>query len=256
MKNVRIECPFYHSQNERRPVHDQGSTNSSLRKHASFNPNHRSDLLVKSEGNFQGAPCQNYNNYNGYAQQEPTYSMQPNYAQYGVNQNVYQQNANQDQYYNYPANFHNVSYPYQIMTQNVGYPSQGSPYAKMPYYSPQPNGGNLEGSGKVFTPSSENKLKMKSKMSTKSPHAIAGHKFGVGKTSSNQSSPAKNFSPGSASKTPPVNQHGADKAHGTFRNLCKDDANNYNNPQTSNYDSGKTVPQFNDKEASILRKST
>ena len=40
MKNSKLECPFYHDRSERRIVGNDSANQLSLRKHASYNPNH------------------------------------------------------------------------------------------------------------------------------------------------------------------------------------------------------------------------
>lgn len=197
IKNRRAECPFYHNKAERRGVAAPQFDELSLAKHTSYNPNHFNDLLTPNEY-YKYQPFQGY-------EEQPVYYPPP---------------ACVPQYYQFPPPvYQNMAYPYQKCSPTVSYPQNNWYGEKGIFYSPQPITARLDAIKQSATSGSGVKTKPTSKLSTKSPHAITGHRFDKDKTPSNVRSFKPNYALNNNSKTPPVSKAERDYPNQTFEQV-------------------------------------
>lgn len=232
-----------------------------MKKHTSYNPNHLSDLIGDSEFSPYSYQGMSYPAYDGYdhLKYQQQYNMHPGFAQYPQDYGVYNQGY-QNVYYQYPPNVSNIGYPHQVSNQNIKYQDHGSPYSKMVFYSPKPTPASFDDQSKISTPESDKKVKPASKLSTKSPHAIAGHKFNKQSKLTVAKNLKKGFSADQVQRTPPFNHSNGATDSGTFEQICDTIIGEVHPDDDSKieakHSSGKTVPEIRDKDISIIRKST
>lgn len=169
-------------------------------------------------------------------------------------------NSYYESYYGYPYSCSNVSYPYQIISQNADYQVHYSPsYDNMGYFSPQPNfNSQIEGFQDIKFNASGAKPKIKSKLSTKSPHAITGHKLGKANSFETSKSLNKGTDSSQALKISPAGQAN------TVTNMPKSGSFNQHSAQygRSQIKNGSeswndtAAPSVNESQNSYFRKST
>lgn len=128
------------------------------------------------------------------------------------------------------------------------------------FFSPQPNTARLDPIKQTVGSGSGVKTKQTSKLSTKSPHAITGHKFSKGKTPLVSKTLKQSFFTNYSSKTPPVSNGVRRDTDQTFEQVSEDTMNESNgyrqDEDPSKAKSEKSMPMFKDPSLNFIRKST
>ena len=233
MKSWRTECPYYHTKQERRIINNGSPIQIPSLSNLKFNPNKVYTANVNNMKELQliKEMEQRFSNYHSFVQSN--YSYQTNIYYPPQNEKAYVSDSSMMQsYYNDP---------YWMQTQNWS-PQQSS----IPFYG-----------YKVQNPT-QSKAKQTSKLSTKSPHAISGHKFHKSNTMLTPKDLNSNGVSGNSVMTPqPFLKSSKDNfTFGQAIQGVSKNVQNYGDLEYFNYDEQYMQDINKDYHLSFARKST
>lgn len=232
MKNWRTECPYYHTKQERRIIHNGSPIQVPSWSNLKFNPNKVYTANVNNMKELQiiKEMEQRYNSYRSYVQSNYSYQTNSYYSPQSESM-IIPESAMIPPYF---------ADPYLMQTQQ---------------WSPQPS------SVPVYQYNAQvqvqPKTKPTSKLSTKSPHAITGHKFHKSNTMSTSQDMSRSglggavMTPQPFLKTPISNF-----SFGQALNNSGKNAQNYKDYEYFSYDDKNQKIINQDYHLNFVRKST